>query len=68
LPELHYACGLGSGGLFVEDVAEAPPPVDGFLPVAPVTPDPARLAALAARPDRRQWWIERIAACYRFLE
>ncbi|AEV71651.1 enolase superfamily enzyme related to L-alanine-DL-glutamate epimerase [Mycolicibacterium rhodesiae NBB3] len=63
LPELPYACGLGTGGLFVDDVAEPTVPVDGYLPVAPVTPDPARLSALAAAPDRRRWWIERIQAC-----
>ena len=38
--------------------------VDGYLPVGPVTPDPARLQALAAPPQRRQWWIDRIRACY----
>ncbi len=32
LPELRHACGLGTGGFFVEDVAEVPPPVDGYLP------------------------------------
>ncbi len=64
LPELRYACGLGTGGLFVDDIAEPAVPVDGFLPVAPVTPDPARLATLAAVPDRRRWWIDRIRACY----
>ena len=64
LPELRHACGLGTGGLFVDDVAEPLTPVDGFLPVAPVTPDPARLQALAAAPERRQWWIERVTACY----
>jgi o-succinylbenzoate synthase len=64
LPELRHACGLGTGGLFVDDVAEPLTPVDGFLPVAPVTPDPARLQALAAAPERRQWWIERVKACY----
>jgi o-succinylbenzoate synthase len=64
LPQLHHACGLGTGGLFVEDVAEAIGPVDGYLPVAPVTPDPARLHALAAPPQRRQWWIDRVVACY----
>ena len=64
LSELPYACGLGTGGLFVDDVAEPAVPVDGFLPVMPVTPDPARLAALAAAPDRRQWWIDRIRACH----
>jgi o-succinylbenzoate synthase len=64
LPDLRYACGLGTGGLFIDDVVEPLVPVDGHLPVAPVTPDPARLEALAAAPDRRQWWIERIKACY----
>ena len=67
LPGLPYACGLGTGGLFVEDVAEPVTPVDGYLPVATVTPDPARLAALAAPPQRRQWWIERVRACFELL-
>ncbi|RAV01074.1 o-succinylbenzoate synthase [Mycolicibacter senuensis] len=64
LPELPHACGLGTGSLFVEDIAETPPQTDGYLPVRPVTPDPARLHALAAPARRRQWWIERIKACY----
>jgi o-succinylbenzoate synthase len=64
LPDLRYACGLGTGGLFVDDVAEPAVPVDGFLPVGVVTPDPARLADMAAEPQRRQWWIDRIRACH----
>jgi o-succinylbenzoate synthase len=64
LPELRYACGLGTGGLFIDDVVEPKQPVDGYLPVAPVAPDPVRLEALAAAPDRRQWWIDRVKACY----
>jgi O-succinylbenzoate synthase len=64
LPDLPHACGLGTGGLFVEDVVDAAPPVDGYLPVGPVTPDPARLAGLAVGPDRRQWWIERVRECH----
>lgn len=64
LPNLGHACGLGTGRLFVEDVAEPVAAVDGYLPVGPVTPDPARLAALAASPQRRQWWIERVRVCY----
>lgn len=65
LPTLRHACGLGTGGLFVEDVtAERVAPVDGHLPVGPVVPDPARLAALRAPGDRRDWWIDRIRACY----
>ena len=67
LPELHHACGLGTGRLFVEDVAEPVVPVDGYLPVVSVAPDPARLQALAAPPQRRRWWIDRIKACYPLL-
>lgn len=67
LPQLRHACGLGTGGLFIEDVVAAALPVDGFLPVLSVAPDPARLAALAASVQRRQWWIERVKACYRLL-
>ncbi|MDH6246266.1 O-succinylbenzoate synthase [Mycobacterium sp. OTB74] len=64
LPSLEHACGLGTGGLFVEDVVEALALSDGFLPVAAVTPDPARLASLAAQAERRDWWINRIRECY----
>ncbi|NKE28501.1 O-succinylbenzoate synthase, partial [Mycobacterium tuberculosis] len=55
------------GGLFEEDVAEPAAPVDGFLAVARTTPDPARLQALGAPPQRRQWWIDRVKACYSLL-
>lgn len=67
LPELHHACGLGTGGLFVEDVAAPAVPLEGNLAVGPVTPDPARLQALAAPSDRRRWWIDRVRVCYRLL-
>ncbi|RAV10661.1 O-succinylbenzoate synthase [Mycolicibacterium sp. GF69] len=64
LPDLRHACGLGTGGLFVDDVAEPLPTEGGYLPIGAVVPDPARLAALAATPERRQWWIERIRMCH----
>ncbi len=67
LPNLDHACGLGTGRLFAEDVAVAVAPIDGYLPVGPVIPDPARLQALAAAPQRQQWWIDRITACYPLL-
>lgn len=67
LPELAHACGLGTGGLFVDDVTEPLTPVDGYLPAAAVTPDPARVTALAAPPDRRQWWIDRVRECFPLL-
>src|SRR6476646_7860224 len=65
LPSLQHACGLGTGGLFAEDVAEPVAPVDGYLPGHRVIPDPARLDALKAPPERRQWWIDRVTACLR---
>jgi o-succinylbenzoate synthase len=67
LPALRHACGLGTGRLFIEDVADVASPVDGYLPVAPVTPDPARLDGLSVSPQRRDWWIRRIISCYRLL-
>ena len=67
LPELRYACGLGTGRLFVEDVAVPAVPVDGNLVVGPVSPDLARLQALRAPPERRQWWIDRVKSCYPLL-
>ncbi|MBI3225611.1 MAG: o-succinylbenzoate synthase [Mycolicibacterium cosmeticum] len=67
LPNLPHACGLGTGGLFVEDVVDPVPPVDGYLRVGPVTPDPARLAGLAVAPARRQWWIDRVRECHPFV-
>ncbi|MCX6483329.1 MAG: o-succinylbenzoate synthase [Mycobacterium sp.] len=66
LPRLDHACGLGTGGLFIEDVADITV-VDGSIAVAEVVPDPARLAALAAPADRRDWWIARVRACSALL-
>jgi O-succinylbenzoate synthase len=66
LPRLDHACGLGTSGLFVEDVATITV-TDGSIAVAEVVPDPARLAALAAPADRRDWWIARVRACYALL-
>ena len=67
LPELRHACGLGTGGLLAADVAAPMTPVDGCLSVAPVIPDPVLLRALAAPPPRRQWWMDRVTACYPLL-
>ena len=66
LPGLEHACGLGTGGLFVTDVADLTV-TDGHLPVGRVTPEPARLAALAASADRRDWWITRVRDCWAWL-
>ncbi|WP_236684309.1 o-succinylbenzoate synthase [Corynebacterium epidermidicanis] len=59
--------GLGTSSLFVHDVAESRPLIDGHLAVAPVVPEKARLAELAASADVRDWWIARLRECYRAL-
>lgn len=61
------ACGLGTGGFFAEDVAEPRPIVEGSLPAVMTEPDPARLDALAAPGERRDWWIARLRRCYEVL-
>lgn len=67
LPNLRHACGLATGGLFVEDVVDHVAPVDGYLRVAPAVPDPARLDGLRASPERRDWWLARIRTCHALL-
>ena len=54
LPELRHACGLGTGGLFVEDIVEPVAPVDGYLPVGPgnARPGAAGRVGRRARPSR----------------
>ncbi|MCP2320487.1 O-succinylbenzoate synthase [Nocardia amikacinitolerans] len=69
LPELDFACGLGTISLFEGDVVtESLRPVDGFLPVprAPLSPDPDLLDRYRhPDPDRVAWWharYERVCA------
>ncbi|WP_025156224.1 o-succinylbenzoate synthase [Leifsonia aquatica] len=69
VPELEFDCGLGTVALFVQDIAVEPLlPVDGFIPVTRPAVDPARLGALEAPADRREWWLERVRRCYRVVE
>ncbi|MGW4738730.1 o-succinylbenzoate synthase [Nocardia xishanensis] len=63
LPELDFACGLGTISLFEGDVVdESLRPVDGFLrvPRTPLTPAPALVDRYRHRdPDRVAWWHAR---------
>jgi O-succinylbenzoate synthase len=60
LPELPYACGLATGSLLCEDVVADPQrPVGGSLASGAVVPDEQRLRALAASPERTDWWLRR---------
>jgi o-succinylbenzoate synthase len=61
LPELPFACGLGTVALFTGDVSSEPLlPLDGALPV--VRPVPDRLAETVADADTERRWRERLAA------
>ncbi|WP_072804608.1 o-succinylbenzoate synthase [Rhodococcoides yunnanense] len=60
IDKLEFACGLGTGSLFVTDVCDTEGLVDGTLPAGRAEPDPERLAALAAPADRVAWWHERV--------
>lgn len=59
LPELHYACGLGTGQLLTNDVATLPI-IDGAIVVNSVTPDAAALDKYAISPQRLDWWHQRV--------
>lgn len=67
LPELPYACGLATVRLLTDDVVSEPLlPVEGELPVRTPLVDEGRLAALAADPERRAHWDQRLAAVREF--
>lgn len=68
LPELPFACGLGTGSLMADDVAAHPlRAVDGALDVREITASPARLQALAADGDTTELWRARIRDVYEVL-
>jgi O-succinylbenzoate synthase len=62
LPELPYACGLGTVGLFTADVTDTPlVPVDGQIEVRRAAPSPGALDAVAADEVRTAAWRARVA-------
>ena len=62
LPELPFACGLGTGALFTADVVDATARAAGRLaPGAPPRAHPVPDPAWAAPPDRAAWWAARYA-------
>ena len=66
LPTLDHDCGLGTGSLFLDDVADVRPR-GGWLSPERVVPDAAALDRLSADADRTQWWRERVTRCHRVL-
>lgn len=68
LPDLPYACGLGTVALLEGDVtADSLLPVDGAVTVRSVAADPALLQRFSATPDRHEWWAERVRASAAYL-
>ncbi|MDO5617474.1 o-succinylbenzoate synthase [Kocuria sp.] len=68
LPQLPYACGLGTGTLLQRDVAHPPlKPQAGALPVGSATVDPACLEKVLLEGARRQWWLQRIRRVHQLL-
>ena len=68
LPELPYACGLGTVSLFAADVAAEPYVArGGMLDLRTVAADPELVERHAADPARRRWWLERLRRCRELL-
>ncbi|MGG5259132.1 o-succinylbenzoate synthase [Phycicoccus avicenniae] len=69
LPDLPYACGLGTVALLEGDVTPEPlVPQAGSLPAGRVAADPDLLDRWAAPPERTTWWRERVAAAHAHLD
>ncbi len=71
LPELPFACGLGTASLLAADVvADSLRPVAGALDVrraVGAVPEATLLARHAAPSDRHKWWVERLRRCHAVL-
>ncbi|CAM4420356.1 o-succinylbenzoate synthase [Nocardia ninae] len=72
LPELEFACGLGTLSLLNGDVvSDSLRQVDGYLPVprTPPQPDPALVEQYRQQdPDRTAWWQQRLERVLRLVE
>lgn len=68
LPELPYACGLGTVSLMAGDVVrDSLVALDGRIAVRDVAVDPELLERYAAADQRRTWWLERLRRCHAVL-
>jgi O-succinylbenzoate synthase len=69
LPELPFACGLGTVPLLDGDVcADSLVPVEGVIAVRQVVPDPALLADYEADDEVTDWWRRRLVAAQAVLD
>jgi len=69
LPDLPYACGLGTASLLDGDVCGEPlKPVDGFLTAQGAAPAADRMDAHRAGEDLTHWWLDRLRAAEAVLD
>jgi len=71
LPRLPFACGLGTGALFAQDVCDpAWTPACGVLPAPGVSapePDPMLVDAVRADAETHAWWEQRVRGAHAVL-
>jgi O-succinylbenzoate synthase len=69
LPELPFACGLGTVPLLDRDVCSASLlPTDGALPVTLSAPEPDLISQVIADDDTSRWWRQRLADAQAVLD
>jgi O-succinylbenzoate synthase len=65
LPELPYACGLGTVSLLAGDVTSDPLVADdGAIRLRDAVPDEDLLTRYAAAENRKEWWLARLGRAY----
>jgi O-succinylbenzoate synthase len=65
LPELPYACGLGTVSLLAGDVTVDPLVADdGAIRLREAVADEGLLEQYAASSERREWWLARLRRAY----
>ncbi|MCP8998192.1 o-succinylbenzoate synthase [Pseudarthrobacter sp. RMG13] len=68
LPELPYACGLGTVSLFESDITVDPLVADdGAIRLREVAADAGLLEQYAAAAERRDWWLARLGRVHALL-
>lgn len=69
LPELKYACGLSTGTLYMDDIAEEPLIAEGgYLKVGRPAVSRAKIRHYSVDPDSYDRWMRRLQESYAHLE
>lgn len=72
LPQLDHDCGLGTVGLFTDDVSDPPlRPIRGSIGLSPAqtvtSRDLSRLDQMRITGERADWWLDRLRRCAALL-